>query len=125
MTAVEERVVFGELAEGERVSTSYLERYNTTDRHRNARKRRKTYRFSKNWDVHEAMTCFATFSYNFCWPIRTLRLQDNRGRWRQRTPAMVAGLEVVSKPPVGADVHLLSLGFSQANPRRRGFEMAS
>lgn len=42
VTAVEERVVFGELGEGERASTSYLERYNATDRHRNARKGRKT-----------------------------------------------------------------------------------
>jgi IS1 family transposase len=92
VTAVEERGVFGELGEGGRVSTSYLERHNATDRHRNARKGRKTYRFSKDWDVHEAMTCFTMFSYNFCWPVRTLRVQDDRGLWRQRTPAMVAGL---------------------------------
>jgi IS1 family transposase len=92
VTAVEQRVAFGALGEGGRVSTSYLERYNATDRHRNARKGRKTYRFSKDWDVHEATTCFTTFSYNFCWPVRTLRVQDDRGHWRQRTPAMVAGL---------------------------------
>jgi hypothetical protein len=92
VTAVEERVVFGELGEGERVSTSYLERHNATDRHRNARKGRKTYRFSKDWEVHEAMTHFTMFSYNFCWPVRTLRFRDDRGQWRQRTPAMVAGL---------------------------------
>ena len=92
VTAVEERVVFGELGEGGRVSTSYIERHNATDRHRNARKGRKTYRFSKDWDVHEAMTCFATFSYNFCWPVRTLRVRDDQGRWEQRTPAMIAGL---------------------------------
>jgi IS1 family transposase len=92
VTAVEERVVFGELEEDERVSTSYLERHNATDRHRNARKGRKTYRFSKDWDVHEAMTHFTLFSYNFCWPVRTLRVRDDEGHWRQRTPAMVAGL---------------------------------
>ncbi len=45
--------------------------------------------------------------------------------WRCGLAAHESCLEVVSKPPVGADVHLLSLGFSQANPRRRGFEMAS
>jgi hypothetical protein len=90
VTAVEERVVFGALGEGERASPSYRERHNATDRHRNARKGRKTYRFSKDGDVHEAMTCFTMFSDNFCWPVRTLRFRDDQGRWRQRTPAMVA-----------------------------------
>lgn len=89
---VEQRVVLGELAEDQRVSTSYLERQNATDRHRNARKGRKTYRFSKDWLVHEAMTCFTLFSYNFCWPVRTLREKVGRRRYRQRTPAMAAGL---------------------------------
>jgi hypothetical protein len=92
VTAVEARALFGELGEGDPVSTSYLERHNATDRHRNARKGRKTYRFSKDWEVHEAMTSFTMFSYNFCWPVRTLRVRDERGRWQQRTPAMVAGL---------------------------------
>jgi IS1 family transposase len=92
VTAVDERVLFGELGEGDVVSTSYLERHNATDRHRNARKGRKTYRFSKDWEVHEAMTHFTMFSYNFCWPVRTLRVRDEGGRWHQRTPAMVAAL---------------------------------
>jgi IS1 family transposase len=92
VTAVEARVVFGELSEGQRVSTSYLERQNATDRHRNARKGRKTYRFSKDWEVHEAVTCFTLFSYNFCWPVRTLRQGDRESGYTQRTPAMVAGL---------------------------------
>src|SRR5262249_59723502 len=48
VTAVEARVVFGELGPRQRVSTSYLERYNGTDRHRNARKGRKSYCFSKD-----------------------------------------------------------------------------
>ena len=26
-------------------------------------------------------------SYNFCWPVRTLRQAHERGRWQQRTPA--------------------------------------
>jgi len=92
VTAVEARLVFGELGQQQRVSTSYLERYNGTDRHRNARKGRKTYRFSKDWEVHEAMTCFSMFSYNFCWLVRTLRQGDRKGGYVQRTPAMVAGL---------------------------------
>jgi IS1 family transposase len=89
---VETREVFGELADGATASTSYLERQNATDRHRNARKGRKTYRFSKDWEVHEAVTAFTMFSYNFCWPVRTLRQRSQGSRWQPRTPAMAAGL---------------------------------
>jgi IS1 family transposase len=92
VTAVQTRVVFGALGEGERVSTSYLERQNATDRHRNARKGRKTYRFSKDWEAHEAVTCLTMFGYNFCWPVRTLRQGDRESGYVQRTPAMAAGL---------------------------------
>ncbi len=92
VVGVKTEVVFGELPEGETISTAYLERHNGTDRHRNARKGRKTYRFSKDWEIHEAMTCFTMYSYNFCWAVRTLREKDEQGQWRQRTPAMVAGL---------------------------------
>lgn len=89
---VEQEVVFGAPAEGDTIRTSYLERYNATDRHRNARKARKTYRFSKDWETHEAMTTYTMYSYNFCWAVRTLRQKDEAGGWRQRTPAMAAGL---------------------------------
>ncbi|HKB39974.1 MAG TPA: hypothetical protein VKD72_26295 [Gemmataceae bacterium] len=89
---VEAEVVFGELPEGETISTSYLERHNATDRHRNARKGRKTYRFSKDWETHEAMTTFTLYSYNFCWVVRTLRQEVAPQCYRQRTPAMAAGL---------------------------------
>jgi IS1 family transposase len=92
VVGVQTEVVFGELGAGEGISTSLLERQNATDRHRNARKGRKTYRFSKDWEMHEAMTAFTMYSYNFCWAVRTLRHQDEAGRWQQRTPAMVAGL---------------------------------
>jgi IS1 family transposase len=96
------RVVFGTMAAvqavlsqskaSRQINTSFLDRENATDRHHNARKVRKTYTFSKNWCVHEAMTYFTLYSYNFCWPVRTLRERDDDGRWRQRTPAMAAGL---------------------------------
>ena len=92
VVSVAERVVFGELPRGERVSTSYVERQNGTDRHRNARKGRKTYRFSKAWQVHESMTHFTQLSYNFCWPVRTLAEKGPSGGWREKTPAMAAGL---------------------------------
>jgi IS1 family transposase len=74
------------------INTSFLERHHLTDRHHNARKSRKTYRFSKGWRMHEAMTYLTKYSYNFCWPVRTLREQAEDGRYRQRTPAMAAGL---------------------------------
>ncbi len=73
------------------VNTCFIERHNGTDRNRCSRKVRKTYGFSKDWDVHRAATRFSHFSYNFCWPVRTLRVKVD-GRWRERTPAMAAGL---------------------------------
>ena len=75
-----------------RVNTSFLERQNGADRGRNARKARKTYRFSKDWEVHEAMTYLTMYGYNFCWGVRTLRVKDAEKRWRERSPAMVAKL---------------------------------
>jgi hypothetical protein len=92
VVAAESRVVLGALPAGAGVSTSYLERQNATDRHRNARKGRKTYRFSKDWAAHAAMTAFTMYSYNFCWPVRTLREGARREGYRQRTPARAAGL---------------------------------
>jgi hypothetical protein len=62
------RVIFGTAATvgvaraGSRVSRainiSLVERHNGSDRHRNARKARKTDRFSKDWWVHRAVTFF-------------------------------------------------------------------
>lgn len=74
------------------VTTVFVERSNGTDRHRNSRKARKTYRFSKDWDVHVAMTYFTLYSGTFCWAVRTLREEAAPQRYRQRTPAMAAGL---------------------------------
>jgi hypothetical protein len=102
VVAVEPRLVFGseeelEEALGESrassvVNTSFVERQNATDRHRDARTGRKTYRFSKDWQVHEAMTYLTLYGSNFCWCVRTLRVKDEEGRWRERTPALAAGL---------------------------------
>jgi IS1 family transposase len=74
------------------VSTVFVERYHGSDRHRNARKARKTYRFSKDWGVHAAMTYFTMYSTNFCWCVRTLREPLGPKCYRQRTPALAAGL---------------------------------
>jgi IS1 family transposase len=102
VVAVEGRLVFGtaallaaalllSLVSGA-VNTAFVERHNGSDRHRNSRKARKSYRFSKDGEVHEAVTYFTTYSANCCCPVRTLRERDEEGRWHQRTPAMAAGL---------------------------------
>jgi hypothetical protein len=74
------------------VNTVFIERHNGSDRNRNRRKVRKTCCFSKDWPVHEAMTYFTMYSYNFCWPVRTLRVKVAKKKYQQRTPAMAAGL---------------------------------
>lgn len=74
------------------VNTCFVERHNGTDRNRCSRKVRKSYGFSKDWDIHRAASAFSHFSYNFCWPVRTLRIKGEGGRWPPRTPAMAAGL---------------------------------
>jgi IS1 family transposase len=75
------------------VNTSFVERQNGTDRNRNARKARRTYCFSKDWDAHAAVGYFTLYSYNFCWPVRTLALRRDDGAGNvPRTPAMAAGL---------------------------------
>lgn len=98
---VESRLVFGTLLSLAAallwsvlgwVNTVFVERSHGTDRHRNSRKGRKTYRFSKDWEVHRAMTYFTLYSGNFCWPVRTLQEEIAPKRYRQRTPAMAAGL---------------------------------
>ena len=70
------------------VNTAFVERHNGTDRNRNSRKVRKTYCFSKDWWIHRAATFFTMYSYNFCWPVRTLK--DESGE--ARSPAMMAKL---------------------------------
>ncbi len=74
------------------INTAFIEREDGTDRHRNARKARKTYRFSKDWRCHESATYLGLDSDNFRWPVRTLAVKDEQGHWRRRSPAMAAGL---------------------------------
>jgi hypothetical protein len=74
------------------INTSFVERNNGTDRGQNSRKIRKTYGFSKDWELHNAASYFIAYSYNFCWTVRTLDiLRSDRTRLK-RTPAMAAGL---------------------------------
>jgi IS1 family transposase len=102
VVSIATRVVFGTMAAvvlalgmsrvSRAINTAFVERENATDRHRNARKARKTYRFSKDWRYHEAVTYLTLYAYNFCWPVRTLAVQDDRGHRQPRSPAMAAGL---------------------------------
>jgi IS1 family transposase len=73
-----------------KVNTSFIEQQNGTDRNRCSRKVRKSYCFSKDWDVHRAATCLSMYSYNFCWAVRTLKRPD--GKMGKCSPAMSAGL---------------------------------
>jgi hypothetical protein len=76
------------------VNTSYVERWNGTQRHINARKARKACTFSKELVFHVAATYLCLVVTNFCWQPRTLRqqVQDDPPRYHYRTPAMAAGL---------------------------------
>ena len=102
VTKIDYRVIFGTVASvmaalglsraSKTVNTAFVERQNGSDRNRNGRKVRKTYCFSKDWGVHQAATYFTMYSYNFCWPVRTLRQRGSDDHWQARTPAMAAGL---------------------------------
>jgi IS1 family transposase len=104
VVAVNSRVVLGTpeqleqtLADSEQsqtVNTSFVERYHGTQRHLNARKKRKAYTFSKELSLHEACTWLVVLWYNYGWCVRTPRqkVQEEPARYRQRTPAMAAGL---------------------------------
>ena len=102
VTKIEPKIVFGEekdIAEAllrskvsRHINTSFIERYNGTDRHQNSRKARCTYEFSKKWEQHNWLTYFVSYSYNFCWPVRTLRTKNKEGKYQNVTPAMAAKL---------------------------------
>ena len=106
MVAVEQEQVFGtaealdealsESSASQSVNTSFVERHHGTDRSRNARKSRKTYQFSKDWEIHEAMTYFTMYSYNFCWEVRTLRSAQGGG-WLAASDASDGGGTVGSR----------------------------
>jgi hypothetical protein len=98
VVSVVTRVIFGVMATVQAalakspvsrvVNTSLVERHHGTDRNRSARKARKTYCFSKDWWIHRAVTFFTMSSYNFCWPVRTLKTEPGQ----ERTPTMAAKL---------------------------------
>jgi hypothetical protein len=99
---VEPRLLFGTSAQLEaalasspvssKVNTAFVERYNGTARHRNSRQVRKTYAFSKDWELHEHQSWLSLFGYNCLWTPRTLSRKDRDGRKIHQTPAMAQGI---------------------------------
>lgn len=74
------------------INTAFVERQNGTERARNARKVRKTLRFSKSLLLHVAVSWWVLVCYNFHDLHRGLRLKTEDGRFLHRTPAMAIGL---------------------------------
>ena len=78
-----------------KVNVAFVERYNATDRHLNARKARKVYTFSKDPQLHEAATYWSQGVYNFCRLHRGLTLRRSGfpgSRTTHRSPAMAQGI---------------------------------
>jgi hypothetical protein len=76
------------------VSTVFIERSNGTDRHRNSRKVRKMSRFSKDWEVHRALTFFTMYRATVCGAVRTLQVGN-----RKETPPGTAPVCIIQMVP--------------------------
>ncbi len=76
-------------------STAYIERTHLTMRLFNGRLVRHTLGFSKKVALYRASAAWEDANYNLARPLKTLRLEVTEvpgRRWRQRSPAMAAGL---------------------------------
>jgi hypothetical protein len=98
VVGTEIRVIFGDPVETLKLlgkSTAYIERTHLTMRHFNGRLVRKTLAFSKDLGMYRASTAWEDLVYNLARSLKTLRVEvfgDPKRRWKQRSPAMVAGL---------------------------------
>lgn len=72
-----------------KANTSAIERFNLTDRTRNARKVRKSLNFSKNSREHDAQSFINALLYNFHHHHRSLRIKTDQGIIHS-TPAQAA-----------------------------------
>jgi IS1 family transposase len=93
---VSKRRIYGEVPL-EKITTVYVERNNLNLRHENKRLTRKTIAFSKTADGLRSQIVLHWGYSNFVRRHRGLRIpipkkQGGRLRWRQRTPALAAGL---------------------------------
>jgi hypothetical protein len=91
------RVIFGVKAEVVALlgkSTAYIERSHLTSRMFNGRQVRKTLAFSKSIGHYRASAGWEDAYYNLVRPHKSLRqrVQEGDRKWRERTPAMAAGL---------------------------------
>jgi IS1 family transposase len=80
-----------------KISTVYIERHNLTLRQENQRLTRKTIGFSKRVKGLEDQLFVYQGYYNFVRPHRGLKRrirprQEGEPKWRQRTPALAAGI---------------------------------
>jgi len=97
--AVEIRPIFGkgkldavvESLGWKQANTSAIERFNLTDRQRNARKTRKSLNFSKDRRQHDSQSFINALLYNFHHYHRSLRIKTEMGILK-RTPAQAAGI---------------------------------
>jgi hypothetical protein len=77
---------------GEQINTSYIERLNATFRACLAGLTRRGRRLVKAEAVLEQGMYLVGCAYNFCWPHRSLRVEQAQGqKWLPRSPAMAAG----------------------------------
>ncbi len=77
---------------GQRINTSYIERLNATFRSCLAALVRRGRALARRGETLERGMYLVGCVYNFCTEHRSLRQRHGRGeKWRQRTPAMVAG----------------------------------
>lgn len=99
LISVTTKVIYGDHEEVKKVlgeHTAYVEITNLTSRQMNGRLVRKTLSFSKELRLLKATSTLEDALYNFTRPVKTLRVQradrSLSARWKQRTPAMAAGL---------------------------------
>lgn len=99
LVSVKTKVIYGDPEKVKALlgeHTAYIERTNLTSRQMNGRLVRKTLSFSKDLHMLNAASALEDALYNFTRTVRTLRVElekpTRQARWRQRTPAMAAGL---------------------------------
>jgi hypothetical protein len=99
VVSVRTKVIYGDPEEVKSLlgeHTAYIERTNLTSRQMNGRLVRKTLSFSKELRLLKAAIALEDGIYNFTRPVKTLRVElekpTRQARWRQRSPAMAAGL---------------------------------
>lgn len=99
LVSVTVKVIYGDPKDVKNVlgeHTAYVERTHLTSRQMNGRLVRKTLSFSKDLRLLQAASALEDALYNFTRPLKTLRVElenpSHSARWKQRSPAMAAGL---------------------------------